>query len=101
MLDNLTTKYYSTSKIKSSFNPTGKWISMPIICEVNDTVALILLSTDGKYKNAYGFPTLAKAKASTENKNGKGNVAFYKLHTNKDNCSKSLKGDLISINQNF
>lgn len=96
LFENLTTKYYSTNNIKSSFNPEGRRISMPIICDIKDTVAVVTLSDNGKYETAFGFSSLAKARANAEkNKNGK--YAFYKLHTKREDCSKSLKGDLISI----
>ena len=88
----LTTKYYSTNDIKSKFNPKGGWISMPIICDESDKYAAVLLNDEGKYANAYGFPTLQKAKEKAKEK---GTYLFYKLHNNRENCSKSSTGDLI------
>jgi len=100
LLDSLTTKYYTME----NEDGTGL-ISMPIICEETDTVAGVVMEKEepestflGKYKNAYGYPNLEKAKKEAKKiileDRCKVGVAFYRLHSSRQK-NKDKKGDLI------
>ena len=82
LFDSLTTKYYCFENI-----------SMPLICEKTDKYVLVVQrktkTTKLKgYKNAYGYPTLTKAKVDEKIKSedGKYLVSFHKLYVRRQRC---------------